>query len=449
MNKDYRVLRKSMGNVQGSHFEVGGKYGFQSKGTGMNILIDTGMPAPDMIEMVYTLFLLASFGDSGSNPVVLHAKINKKNDTARAEVYLELLDSVLDVQNKASLLGRVYMTYGDIKIVRKLEMVGNGKITTYEIIEDPTTIERIEYKNRLMGYYNTMTKEYMNPEDVIHIYNRNYITSVNREVNLKFNNTTTDKNNSALVIDSNEGDGRNKFSCKCICGSSPFATSAGLLDIYPIKLAKMINDSEANKPKAVIMVNTGAIKDPSMRNNIFNSVVSSCKSEGSLSYLEIVEGITVDVTPIAESTVNQAQDDINSILQTASMHAYLSMDIISGEKNIFEDFRSKMMINDIRSSVTKALHNVLENEVGKENASTVKISVRSSLPEESDAILDTLQRGSELMTTVSDMAELLNMKVKETALPYVSEKLGIDFTELIRDISTKEKAEKESEAEEE
>lgn len=445
---DFRVLRKSKGIVGGNMFEPGKGYDLQkARSSSLSIIIDNGMPAPDLIEMVYNLFLMSAFGDSGSKPLVVTPREMSEANVELANVYLDTLESLLDIQNKLSYLGRIYMTYGDIKIIRMLRNIGGVPLTTYKILDEPYNLERVELDNRLIGYFDTISKSSYSPDDVIHVFNRASIEKRNVEVSLSKNNIETES--SGLSISISEQGSATKYRCEVVQGISQFATCAGILDIYPIKMANMINDAEVNKPKALVMVNTGSIKDVGMRNQVFSSIVSSCKSDGSFSYVEITDGVTVDVSPVTESTVNQAVEDLNAILELACMHSFLSIDVLKGEKSIFEDYRSKMIINDMRSAITEIVHKILSNEFGRKSAESVIVAVRSSLPEESDTALDTLQRGTELMTSVSDMAELLKMELKDTALPYISNKLGIDFTSLLRSRTEEEEIKREAEGDDE
>lgn len=446
---DFRVLRKSKGIVGGQMFEPGKGYELQKAGSSnLSMIIDNGMPAPDLIEMIYNIFLMSAFGDSGSKPLVISPKETSEDNVYLANMYVETLESLLDIQNKLSYLGRVYMTYGDIKIIRTLRDIGGVPLTTYKILDEPYKLERVELDNRLIGYFDSQSKKSYSPDDVIHVFNRASIYKRSVEVSLSKNNIETESSKLSISI-SDEQSSAVKYKCEVVQGVSQFATSAGILDVYPIKMANMINDAEVNKPKALVMINTGNIKDVGMRNQVFSSIVSSCKSDGSFSYVEITDGVSVDVAPVTESTVNQAVEDLNSILELACMHSFLSTEVLKGEKSIFEDFRSKMIINDMRSAITEIVYSILSNEFGRQSANSVIISVRSSLPEESETTLDTLQRGTELMTSVSDMAELLKMEIKDTALPYVSNKLGIDFTSLLRDRTEEEEKKKEAEGEDE
>lgn len=456
----YRVLAQSAGMVNGSMFTLGGAYGLQRYNS-LASFQSNGMNAPSLLDLIYNLYLCAAFGATGDKSVIITPVTD--NDTETAKEVENTLNEFIQIQSKIAKMGRIYLEFGEIIVKVSQEYLGTeNPIKFYDILENPYEVKRIEYKERLVGYIDSTTGDTLNAEEILYIHDRHSYSSRPIEISVKTNRVETEAEQTPLTADVqslsryrkrgntfNNVDDIKKVQAKEVFGISKLANSLGLLDLYPNSLADGINNITQYRPKTIVTVGTGEIKDVSQRNDAFNKVVNSAKSVGSVQYIEVANGVEIGVTQVVESQQSSISEELDFKLTQAAMFSYLSADILRGEKSIFEDPNAVAIIKDIRGAVAKIVGDIIKSEFGSEVLGRVRIKIKSNMEREWEAAADALLKSVELMSSVSDMASLNRKKLKPGALSYFSTILGVEFNEIMEDMTQEEidKLEKQKEQE--
>lgn len=444
----YRVLAQSSGFVNGSRFTLGGTYNLQ-RYNGISTFQSNGMQAPDLIDFIFNLYLFAAFGSTGENSVLITPVTGEDEELAKQ--ISETLNDFIQIQSKIAKMGRVYLEFGEIVILVTSEDIdGSGNnIKFYNIVENPYSIKRIEYKERLVGYLDENNNN-LSPEDVLFIRDKHSYSSRPIEVNIRVNRVETEADKTPVTVDIHslaryrrkkniiEDNEIVRIKASEVFGVSKLANAWGILDLYSTALADGINNITQYRPKTIVTVNTEGIRDVSQRNDAFNKVVNSAKSVGSVQYIEINGGIDIGVNQIVESQQNTISEELDFKLNQASMFSFLSSEILKGEKSIFEDPNAVAIIKDMRGSVIKIIGDIVKSEFGYDKFSRVRITIKSNIEREWEAAADAMSKSVELMSSVSDMAALNKKKLRPGALSYLSKILGVEFNEILEDMTPEE-----------
>lgn len=446
--REYQILKHGTGMVGGSQFTVGAN---QANNFGINrVFQENGQQAPDLMTLIYTIILGSAFGSTGEKSLIITPTTSSPYDKEIASAVEERLNDYLEIQNKIAMLGRIYMTFGEIAVEITEETLTDVPIKFYDISENPYEFRRIEYKERLIGYYKDGLPTKSN---IIFVFDKLNYEYIETQVQVTVNTINEENKSSFEIVDNKNNKKHNEdyqkksvrlLDCKEVRGVSRLENAAGLADLFSTSMADAINSMDDLRPKQLVIVKTGQIKDVTARNDAFQKVVNSSTSRGNIEYIEAAEGIDIETQNITEGLNSNVLDELDFKYKQAANFAYISQDILNGEKSPFEDERTLQYIKDIRGAVLSVIERIITSEFGNDTLNHIRLRIQSNTEKEWESKIETLTKAVEVTTSITDLATFSKQKIKDGALSYVSNIVGVDFGEILEDIKTVDEPEDEN-----
>ena len=435
--REFQILKNGTGYVGGQQFTVGAnQQRYASFGIDKSFQ-ENGGQAPDMLTLIYTIILGCAFGSTGEKSLIITPTTSSDIDKEISTSVEERLNDYLEIQSKIAMLGRIYMTFGEIVVEISEEELAGNMLKFYDIVENPYLFQRIEYKERLIGYYKDNIPC---SNDIIFVFDKLNYEYIERQVKTTIK-TVNEENKSSFEIVPNNDKSKNNadykkkqvrlLDCKEVRGVSRLENTLGIADLFGTSMANAMNGMDDLRPKQIVVVKTGQIKDVTARNDAFQKIVRSSVTKGNIEFIEAVDGIEIDIQHITEGLSSTVLDELDFKYRQAANFAYISQEILNGDKSPFEDERTLMYINDIRGAVLNVIERIIISEFGKDTLNHIRLRIQSNTEKEWQNKIETLQKAVEVTTSITDLATFSKQKIKAGALSYISNLVGVDFGEIL------------------
>ena len=116
-------------------------------------------------------------------------------------------------------------------------------------------------------------------------------------------------------------------------------------------------------------------------------------------------------------------------------------DDIAEDEGYYESTKYKELVKDIRGAVLNVIEKIITSEFGNDTLNHIRLRIQSNTEKEWENKIETLTKAVEVTTSISDLATFSKQKIKDGALSYVSNIVGVDFGEILEKLDSVDDAE--------